>query len=107
MFFPFSRAEALLADRSVIPRSTRNATATKGIPQIQTMFAIRKNTTARHIYILHATSICLAAATFAIYLRQLLGLHIGGDEVHTTDIFHDGLTIIIVATDADSHSYCH
>ena len=28
--FPFSRAEALLADRSAIPRSTKNATATKG-----------------------------------------------------------------------------
>jgi hypothetical protein len=28
--FPFSWAEALLADRSAIPRSTRNATATKG-----------------------------------------------------------------------------
>ena len=38
------------------------------------------------------------------YLCPLLGLHI---EVHTIDIFHDGLTIIFVATDADSHSYCH
>ena len=43
------------------------------------------------------------------YLRPLLGLHVEGDEVHTIDIhvFHDGLTIIFVATDADSHSYCH
>ena len=57
------------------------------------MFAIRKNTTARHIYILHATSICLAAA---IYLCPLLGLHIEGDEAHTIDIFHDGLTIIFL-----------